>query len=106
MFGENMKKSLIEKKIKEISNYLTSTEALSALKVLREELKTYEDPAVSGTDKMSSDEMQVSKEVASKSHAFALYTDGACRGNPGPGSYAFLVQKWNNEIFMKDIGQL
>ncbi len=32
-----------------------------------------------------------------------LYTDGACRGNPGPGSYAFIAFK-NKKIIFKDGG--
>ncbi len=29
---------------------------------------------------------------------FVIYTDGACRGNPGPGSWAYFIQNSSEEI--------
>jgi ribonuclease HI len=31
----------------------------------------------------------------------ALYTDGGCRGNPGPGAYAFVVQNVTGEVLIE-----
>ena len=42
--------------------------------------------------------LKVPDFVKKNSLSFALYTDGACRGNPGPGSYAYLVQEPTDEI--------
>ena len=32
-----------------------------------------------------------------------IYTDGACRGNPGPGGYGLVILKDNNIIKYKKI---
>ncbi len=34
----------------------------------------------------------------------ALFSDGACRGNPGPGSWAFVAQSKSGEIIQKASG--
>lgn len=38
------------------------------------------------------------QEIALEPMSVALYSDGGCRGNPGPGAYAFLVQNHAGEI--------
>lgn len=92
-----MKKISLQKKIKEISKYLDSQRAKDALQVLLDETKNYMEPVISSFDSNSS-EFPLPKEVSAKTNAFALYTDGACRGNPGPGSYAFIIQNNTGEI--------
>lgn len=32
---------------------------------------------------------------------YVIYTDGACRGNPGPGAYAFLVENKSGERILE-----
>lgn len=85
-----MKKSVIEKKIKELSTVLSTSKAKMAIEILLSELKDYTPPKaapVTGTS-----HLVLESNVAGKTNAYALYTDGACRGNPGPGSYAYIVQ--------------
>jgi len=38
------------------------------------------------------------KEIAHQPSCFALYSDGGCRGNPGPGAYAYLIQNHQGDI--------
>lgn len=38
------------------------------------------------------------------SDEIALYSDGACRGNPGPGSWAFIAQNHEGELVHSDSG--
>ncbi|MFT6633310.1 MAG: ribonuclease HI [Bacteriovoracaceae bacterium] len=90
-----MKKSLLKIKINEISKYLKSEKALDAVGILIQELTSYEEPQEKSIDTSS---LPLPNEVRSKTNAYALYTDGACRGNPGPGSYAFIVQNHEGEI--------
>ncbi|MBT4789967.1 MAG: hypothetical protein HON90_00225, partial [Halobacteriovoraceae bacterium] len=78
-----MKKQVLKKKITEIAKALTTQRSKDALAILSEELKNYTEPrsiAVVGDP----NKLVVSDEVAQKTNALALYTDGACRGNPGP----------------------
>ena len=90
-----MKKSLLKNKINEISKYLKSEKALEAVAILIQELGGYEEPMGKSVD---SSALPLPTEVSSKTNAYALYTDGACRGNPGPGSYAFIVQNHEGDI--------
>ena len=87
-----MKKSALKRRITEIEKYLTSPTAKEALEILRNEVEHYSEPV------MSPKKMEIPKNIQNDELAYALYTDGACRGNPGPGSFAFLVQKPNGDI--------
>jgi ribonuclease HI len=90
-----MKKSILKKNISEVAKYLKSEKAQNALSVLLQELDSYEDPK---SPEVSNSDLPLPVEVSSKTNAYALYTDGACRGNPGPGSYAFIVQNYEGII--------
>jgi len=35
---------------------------------------------------------------------FSVYTDGACKGNPGKGGYAYVVYDDNGEVWVKSRG--
>lgn len=37
-------------------------------------------------------------EISNEPEALAIYSDGGCRGNPGPGSFAYLIQNHSGEI--------
>jgi ribonuclease HI len=49
------------------------------------------------------EEFPLPKEIATELH-FALFSDGACRGNPGPGSWGSVGQDFNGEIIFKASG--
>lgn len=36
-----------------------------------------------------------------ENQGYALYSDGACRGNPGPGAWAALAQNWKGEVIFE-----
>jgi ribonuclease HI len=40
-------------------------------------------------------------EIEGDLQGIALYTDGGCRGNPGPGAYAFVVQNQAGEVLIE-----
>lgn len=94
-----MKKSSLDKMLKELKTYLTSESALEAIKTLKQELKNYTEPP---KKELSPDDFEVPKELTGKDLALALFSDGACRGNPGPGSYAFIVQNSRGEVLASE----
>lgn len=47
--------------------------------------------------------LPVPSEIASTPEMIAVYSDGGCRGNPGPGAYAFLVQSHNGEVIAEGV---
>lgn len=91
-----MKKSTLKTKIKDLGKYLNSDSAQSALKILQDELQNYVEPK-SGEPK----EFVVPKELKENSKALAIFSDGGCRGNPGPGAYGFLVQNPKGEVLVE-----
>lgn len=42
-------------------------------------------------------------EIYGEPQTIALYSDGGCRGNPGPGSYAYVIQEHNGEIMAEGV---
>ncbi len=43
------------------------------------------------------------KEIQNDPAALALYTDGGCRGNPGPGAFAFLIQNSQGDVVLEGV---
>ena len=83
-----MKKKTLENKIKDIGKYLDSEKAKTAIADLMQEVKNYVEPT---NDAPSSGDFVLPKEISTPG-AVAVFTDGACRGNPGPGAYGFMIQ--------------
>ncbi|MGZ3788053.1 MAG: ribonuclease H family protein [Bacteriovorax sp.] len=44
------------------------------------------------------------EEMRELSQGFAIFADGACRGNPGPGAWATMIQDTKAEIILKSSG--
>ncbi len=42
-------------------------------------------------------------EIAGELEMIAVYSDGGCRGNPGPGAYAYVAQSHNGEIIAEGV---
>ena len=49
----------------------------------------------------SSSELSLPSEIKNQED-LALFSDGACRGNPGPGAWAYIVQDKSGEVIAKD----
>lgn len=94
-----MQKKALLKKIEEIKKVLTSDKATRALSDLKAEASSYVEPKA---EQMPGTDFSLPTEVSGNQSAYALYTDGACRGNPGPGSYAYMIQNHKGEIISKN----
>lgn len=44
------------------------------------------------------------EEMRELSQGYAIFADGACRGNPGPGAWAAIIQDTNSEVILKSSG--
>jgi len=98
-----MNKKNLKKKINDLAKHLVSDKAKIAIETLLHEVAEIvenEQDQVFG----ESIGFDLPREVVGKSNAYALFTDGACRGNPGPGSYAFMIQAPDGKIFEEDSG--
>ncbi|MEE2671424.1 MAG: ribonuclease HI [Bdellovibrionota bacterium] len=90
-----MKKATLKTKIKDLGKYLTSDAAQDALAVLERELKVCEEPKA---EQNTAKDFLPPKELAGSVNALALFSDGGCRGNPGPGAYAYMLQNAKGEV--------
>lgn len=52
-------------------------------------------------EKSSKGELVLSEDWKKLKNTTFLFTDGACRGNPGPGAWAFVVQNHKEEVLAK-----
>lgn len=43
------------------------------------------------------------QEIADEPSTIALYSDGGCRGNPGPGAFAFVVQEHSGKVIAEGV---
>lgn len=70
-----------------------------SLQKIREAIQSVEEVEV--TD--SSKELPPPAEIANEPETIALYSDGGCRGNPGPGAFAFVIQKHDGAILNEGV---
>ncbi len=75
----------------------TSERIDSALILLKEAIDSVEEV------EFSDGPLPAPLEIASEPHTIAVYSDGGCRGNPGPGAYAFVVQLHSGEILAEGV---
>lgn len=71
----------------------------NAFSVIDEALRALPD----SDEKMSDDNLPAPAEIANEPSTLALYSDGGCRGNPGPGAYAFVVQEHSGAIVVEGV---
>ena len=69
-----------------------SAEVDSAFGIVRDALNSLPDEVSSEGD------LPAPAEISDEPHTLALYSDGGCRGNPGPGAFAFVVQAHDGVI--------
>jgi ribonuclease HI len=50
---------------------------------------------------INSDHLPIPMELTDVADGYAVFSDGACRGNPGPGAYALIVQNSKGEVVLK-----
>lgn len=82
-----------------LSNWLKKQNLLNdevdkALRVLNETLQNIPDEEKTEEDAV----LPPPAEIADDPAAIALYSDGGCRGNPGPGAYAYVIQDHQGSV--------
>lgn len=90
-----MKKVSLKKKITELKKYLKTPVAQDALEQLLSELDFYQEPEAEAL------ELVPPKELNS-ADTLGIFSDGGCRGNPGPGAYAYIIQNSAGEILSEN----
>jgi ribonuclease HI len=99
-----MKKSEVLKILKKLQPVFADfPDALLALKTLEsislDFVETKESRSLNWDSKFPlPDEMQ------ERTSAYAIFADGACRGNPGPGAWGVMIQDAKGEVILKSSG--
>ncbi len=95
-------------KKKHLTNLKSLEKWLSSQKISSEVLeKAISDlrAAVDSVEEIPEEEkpLPLPQEISSEPEMIAVYSDGGCRGNPGPGAYAYLVQAYNGEVLAEGV---
>lgn len=77
-------------------------EATNALSVLLLKAELLEDEIRVSVDNLS--DFPLPEELKDMNEALAVFSDGACRGNPGPGAWGVLIQNTKKDIILKSSG--
>nr|WP_206611146.1 ribonuclease HI [Halobacteriovorax sp. HLS] len=96
-----MKKKTINFFNKLKTKFPDNNQALEAIDYLKSQIENWEDE--DSAHSSSNDEYPVPTELKSEFDV-ALFSDGACRGNPGPGSWGCVGQLSTGEILFKASG--
>lgn len=99
-----MRKSEILKNLRKLRGVFDDdVEALEALDLLGLKAEAFpEDKKVAVVD--FSGGFPLPDEMRELSQGYAIFADGACRGNPGPGAWATMIQNTLGEVILKSSG--
>ncbi len=82
--------------------FMSDTEALQAVEILLSKAELLEEKESSSV--INPEEFPIPPELRDLSEGLALFSDGACRGNPGPGAFGILIQNARGDIILKSSG--
>jgi len=78
-------------------------EASKALSLLQYKLNSHFDDGE--TEELeSTEDFPVPRELLEKPESFAIFSDGACRGNPGPGAWGIMGQNSEGDVLFEKWG--
>ncbi|MCK6596500.1 MAG: ribonuclease HI [Bacteriovoracaceae bacterium] len=98
-----MKRKDAQKMISRLKDaFKSDNEAMNALEILSSKALLLEESSSVSVDNMS--DFPIPQELVDLSEGTALFSDGACRGNPGPGAWGILVQNARGDIVLKSSG--
>lgn len=55
------------------------------------------------TQRKPLEELPIPQEISGEPNILALYSDGGCRGNPGPGAFAYVVQAPSGDVVVEGV---
>ena len=88
----------LKTKLKAIKKALGAQDLNQHFVALQSAIDAYEEPKKAEVD---INNLALPKEISS-GNDFALFSDGACRGNPGPGAWAYVIQDSEGKIISKE----
>ncbi len=99
-----MKKSEIQKSLRKLrSVFSDDPQALESLDILSLKVEAFPDEQFVAVVDFSVP-FALPEEMQELSQGYAIFADGACRGNPGPGAWAVMIQDCKGEVILKSSG--
>jgi ribonuclease HI len=100
-----MKKSEILRNLRKLDSVFEGDgEAREAIVLLIKKAEALPESASVGKDYDFNGTFPLPDEMRELQSAFAVFADGACRGNPGPGAWATIIQDARGEVILKSSG--
>jgi ribonuclease HI len=59
--------------------------------------------SVAEESKEDHETLPLPKEISGEPNTLALYSDGGCRGNPGPGAWAYVIQDHDGKVLAEGV---
>lgn len=98
-----MKKSEILKNLRKLESvFAEDVEAKEAILLLTKKAELLPDDRRPEMDMNAT--FPLPEEMRDLSAGFAIFADGACRGNPGPGAWATIIQDAKADVILKSSG--
>lgn len=82
--------------------FLGDDEALMAVDTLLSKAELLSNESRASVDNLT--DFPLPEEMRDLTEGLALFSDGACRGNPGPGAWGILIQDTKKDIILKSSG--
>ena len=99
-----MKKSEVTKILKKLrpvfDQFPEGLEALDKLESLTPDIVETKEPKALNWDSP----FPLPEELQEKTSGYAVFADGACRGNPGPGAWGVMIQDAKGNVILKSSG--
>jgi ribonuclease HI len=70
-----------------------------AFETIRNSLNSVEEAA----EEKASEVLPAPVEISLEPQTIALFSDGGCRGNPGPGAFAYLIQEHSGQVLAEGV---
>lgn len=100
-----MRKSEILKTLRKLTAVFDDdSQALVALNQLILKAESFPEDKKTINFDFTTTDFTLPDEMRGLSQGFAVFADGACRGNPGPGAWATMIQDTKSEIILKSSG--
>lgn len=95
-----MSKKKYLKWIKELRGALSGDDVRISLELIESEISKQ----IKGSGREGLVQLPAPAEIAGNEKAIAIYSDGACRGNPGPGAWGCLGQNEKGDVLFERSG--
>lgn len=96
-----MQKKLLQS-LKSVKKFLAEHDVLDGeLEQSIEKLYLAVSKVVVEVKEENSEHLPPPSEIANEPLSIALYSDGGCRGNPGPGAWAYVAQNHSGEVLIQ-----